>query len=435
MQKRFSEVLLLVVMLGIMVNVAYAAEESVVKQVWETIVWLFALGWITESANPFTTFVAFARFTLAIVTFVVVYELMRHWLAGARGFAGGTIMSKRAQLVVSLAISILSSAFFPTSLLLTIVVMYGTFVAFAMVFVPVLLALWLAFALEVRDKNMYWVRIVFLVIAIWLLRILAGWAEFTAASEGMREFITRAPDITAEQGATFLVTLTQTLSVLSTFANFATFLLVLAILYNLSGALEETPGAAAAGHGRGFFDSIGEAFQRKGERWVEETAKGIEYPDVKKRVEPALNSVIHFLRNIEDELQQILTARQRPRNIQRAVQGVLDTLQEPLRTLSGIDTIQGYDTAVDRATLPPHLRAAYTAAAGAAADGHTAFTTAYGNLCQQLEHTTNGLLTAAQEPNAAMRRAFERARAQEIANCIYLIQGLLAHNRLQYRAK
>ncbi len=436
MQKRFSEVLLFVFMLAIFVNIAYAAEESFAKEVWDTIVWLFSLGWITEATSPFSTFVAFARLTLSIVTWVLVFELLNHTVGtapAAGGTAGGGTawLSRKASMVISIAIAIMVAVFFPTSLLLTIVTLYGAFVAFVMVAVPVGIAIWLAFALEIKEASSYWIRIVLLIVAIWLLRIISRWARFTVLSGGTQEFIAQAPELTAEQSATFLTGIAGTLSTLTTMADFGSFILILAIVYNISGLMGA--GETATRHGGEFIGAIGEALKRKGARWVEEKAIGIEFPELKRRIEPALNDVATFLRHVETQLENILIATKRPSNIPRAVQDVLDTLDKPLHALTRIETVEGYDTTIEPTTLPDPVRKNYAAAitgiTPAPSNGHEAFRTVYANLAAELE--SNLLTQAGGTP--ADRRRYMRNLTTRTANCIYIINALLAYNRLQYK--
>ena len=439
MKKGCHRLVLLILALSLLLlPVVFAAEESLLKAVWKNVVWIFALGWITETTNPLTTFVAFIRFVMAVITFVLVYELLSHFTTrtSTQGPATLHLFSKQAALIISLAIALMSSVFFPVNLLLTIVVMYGTFVAFIMVFVPVFMAIWLSFGFEIRqeDNYLYGVRVVFLIVAIWLLRILAQWAKFTVTSGGMTEFAGFVAESTAERSADFLVKLTTTLTTLTTMADFGTFILVIAILYNLNHWLFPTPPTTTAtGTARGILDGIGEAIRGRAEERVESAAQQIRYPSL-KHVEKNLNDLVVFFRTLEDDLRAILTAARRPANINREVQRVIDNLNIPVTILNRVQGTQGYTIDVVPANIPASIRTQVntllTAIAAGTTDAHLTLATNYGTLSNNLE---NNLLTTAQNPNRPTRLTFQQQQITLLQNCIILTRALLAQNRLQHR--
>lgn len=217
------------------------AAESLPSLVWSNLVWIFSLGWLTKEVDAAMTFLAFVRFSIAIVTFVVVYELLMKFGGPSHGGVANLTplklrLDKKSCLVISIAISLLSSVFFPDSLLFTLVVLYSTAVAFVMIAVPVFFTLLLAFGMHPKhgEEYLYGVRVVFLALAIWLLRIIATWAydmiEFSAAKQGLWmmtvEATGAAPDLASAR-------IDSTLSTLVGFADVGTIFLVIAIVYNL----------------------------------------------------------------------------------------------------------------------------------------------------------------------------------------------------------
>lgn len=344
------------VWLGVLFVLATAvfAQESLPRLVWDNLVWIFSLGWLTRETDAVTTLLAFVRFTIAIVTFVVVYELLMKF-GGEKSTIHSPLklkLSKQTCLIISIAISLLSSIFFPDSLLFTLVLLYSTAVAFVMITVPVFFTLLLSFGMHPKtgEEYLYGIRAALLGLAMWLLSIIATWAYDLLEFGGQKELL--AYRLAAEAGgADYLAgaSIDSTLSTLYNVAIIGQIVLLIAILYNLwfwySGRGASDPLHSLLSHGERTNRNLMEAVQDL-LPFGREPEKHEEIKLDKDKIRHALSKIRRVLSLFDNSLEAILTKNIEGDERINLINGLAKlqiNLVGQLRQLEGIDIkfIQG----------------------------------------------------------------------------------------------